>query len=505
MKQRTNHRNLAALAQTALAVTAMLVTSCSSNDDNLLQSSAQQQVQTNEPQALSFDVYTSRSTDVNTRAGIVGEATTASISGTGALASTGFGVFGYYTDNDYYARETKPNFLYNQKVTKGDGASAVWTYSPVVYWPNEYGSTASSADKDKVSFFAYLPWVDVDPSTGWIKAGAEAYQRGTGDANMNYGITGVSRNTITGDPYVRYLSSFDTGKQVDLCWGVQGTSDSGTLNWATLNDATGQKIDNGLPWLNVLRPATIANGKVKFDFRHATSKLIMNIVAGDKFTNYSTSAAANKTRIYVRSVTLHGIAQQGVLNLNNTKPGQPLWMANNASEWFTPGQSVTITDGRADGLEATTPATNESNVFLNPVIIQNNAWPTANWSAAANQGVGRTAVSLFSKNGGVDATTASYVYVIPTNEKFQVSIVYDVETVVPDLPGYVSDGTTHGTSIENKITQTVKVGTADLILEAGKFYTINLTLGMNEVQFDATVTAWPSTTSGSANLPTPGA
>ena len=375
----------------------------------------------------------------------------------------------------------------------------------MIFPVNIHLSTASSADKDKVSFFAYLPWVDVDPSTGWIKAGAEAYQRGTGDANMNYGITGVSRNTITGDPYVRYLSSFDTGKQVDLCWGVQGTSDSGTLNWATLNDATGQKIDNGLPWLNVLRPATIANGKVKFDFRHATSKLIMNIVAGDKFTNYSTSAAANKTRIYVRSVTLHGIAQQGVLNLNNTKPGQPLWMANNASEWFTPGQSVTITDGRADGLEATTPATNESNVFLNPVIIQNNAWPTANWSAAANQGVGRTAVSLFSKNGGVDATTASYVYVIPTNEKFQVSIVYDVETVVPDLPGYVSDGTTHGTSIENKITQTVKVGTADLILEAGKFYTINLTLGMNEVQFDATVTAWPSTTSGSANLPTPGA
>lgn len=504
MKQRTNHRNLAALAQTALAVTAMLVTSCSSNDDNLLQSRAQQQVQTNEPQALSFDVYTSRGTEGMTRAGGLGDATTASISGSGALSATGFGVFGFYTDNDYYARETKPNFLYNQQVTKSGSATA-WTYSPVVYWPNEYGSSAISADKDKVSFFAYLPWVDVDPSTGWIKAGAEAYQRGTGDANMNYGITGISRNTITGDPYVRYISSFDTNKQVDLCWGVQGTTDTGTSPWAILNDATGQQIGNGLPWLNVLRPATIANGKVKFDFRHATAKLIMKIKAGDKFTNYSKDNAANKTRIFVRSVTLHGIAQEGVLNLNNTKPGVPLWMANNASEWFSPGQSVTITDGRADGLEATTAATNESNVFLNPVITQNAAWSTATYSTAANQGVGKTEVNLFCNNGAAAADANKWVYVIPSGEKFGVSIVYDVETEVPNLPGYISDGTTHGTSIENKITQTVKTGTTDLVLEAGKFYTITLTLGMNEVQFDAEVKAWPSTGTGSADLPKPAA
>ena len=75
-----------------------------------------------------------------------------------------------------------------------------------------------------------------------------------------------------------------------------------------------------------------------------------------------------------------------------------------------------------------------------------------------------------------------------------VTIVYDVETTSPNLTTYLSDGTTHGSSIENRITKKITAWSdASTGLVSGKKYTLQLHLGMNSVKFDAAVGDWDPT------------
>lgn len=78
-----------------------------------------------------------------------------------SIATKGFGVFAFYTDNGKYgANETYPsftaNFMKNQQVTGAEVTGTeeqttyTWTYSPVKYWPNE--------STDYLSFLAYAPY-----------------------------------------------------------------------------------------------------------------------------------------------------------------------------------------------------------------------------------------------------------------------------------------------------------------------------------------------------------
>lgn len=64
---------------------------------------------------------------------------------------TAIGVFAYFTNGAFNAGSSTSNFMYNQKVERTNNTSP-WTYSPVKYWPNN--------DADKLSFFAYAPYVD---------------------------------------------------------------------------------------------------------------------------------------------------------------------------------------------------------------------------------------------------------------------------------------------------------------------------------------------------------
>ncbi|MBQ3313610.1 MAG: hypothetical protein IJG74_07475, partial [Prevotella sp.] len=183
-----------------LAVAAAMFAACSSNDKLDTGQDPQQPVAGAEV-PVGFDAYTQRGT---TRAGVPGTLTNADFKDdTKALGMAGFGVFAYYTDNNDYDPQCIPNFMYNQQVKYTGGA---WTYDPVKYWPNEYGTSAISDDADKVSFFAYAPYVEVIPSTGKVAGTAE-------DAKC--GITGMSRNSASGDPLVKYIASFDEDKSVD--------------------------------------------------------------------------------------------------------------------------------------------------------------------------------------------------------------------------------------------------------------------------------------------------
>lgn len=441
------------------AAAAAMFAACSSDKLDTGQNSVEKPL---EPGAVGFSAYTQRST---TRSGLSGVMTDA------VLQNCGFGVFGYYTDNNDYEQSRTPDFFYNQKVEYEAGD---WKYEPVKYWPNEYGSTAVSDDNDRVSFFAYAPYVEVSPSSGKLVK--------TLSDDDQWGITGMSRNSAAGDPLVKYIASFENGKSVDLLWGVCDDP-----NWAIIQGGTVQLINEGkvgLPWLNVERPLYpnndgLNNKRMKFTFKHALAQFSVNVDAFvDGLTNEKDLTP--KTKIYVRQISFTGFATKGALNLNNTEKDKALWLDYSGTSDIESGAAVTIYDGRKDGKEGMSgaDASNEKVRGLNPDII-------SNYNETINQGNTTAGVTADLKPLFESTVPAM---VIPTGEEMEVEIVYDVETEDANLSTRLSDGKTFGSSIENRISKTISFGTAGM--ENGKHYTLNLHLGMNSVKFDATVSGW---------------
>mgnify|MGYP002622716777 CR=1 FL=1 len=456
------------------AAAAMLLAACS-DSDNLAQDP--QQNTAADDGAVTFSAYMQRST---TRAGKTGGIDNTTLQ----AADAGFGVFAYYTDNFDYTPLYVPNFMYNEKVYYSGGA---YNYDLTKYWPNEHGSQAQSADMDRVSFFAYAPYVEADPTTGLLAEGGTLLE--ASDDKLQWGITGMKRNTLQGDPVIQYIASFDQAKCVDLCWGTTGSS---AVTWGT--NGTTQTIAAGYPWLNVRKPNGVAgdDSKVKFVFQHALAKL--NVTVKTDFSGDWTETDAAKTKVWVRSIRFTGIARKGALNLNNPKtmaPNKARWIDYYGSNELELGESVTVYDGRRNGSEGMTDAVapNEAVLGLNPQIVQVEnqiegspaAWKTS--GEGVQPGVTTTAVNAFC-NGTAPATS---IYVIPTGERVTVEITYDVETIDPKLPTVLSDGETYGTSVENCISKSVTFGTSTTTLESGKSYTLNLILGMKDVKFTAEV------------------
>ena len=496
------------------AAAAALLAACSSKDDLSTGQQPQQPVATDDG-AVSFEAYTGRAA---TRGGVPGVLTTSTASDPKiSMETTGFGVFGYYTDNNDYDQRATPNFFYNQKV---EGAG--WTYKPVKYWPNEYGTNATSEDADKVTFFAYAPWVDVVPTSGKL-VGAD-----TNKDLEQWGITGMTRNSTQGDPILKYIASFRQDKSVDLCWGV---ADAGDGVWLTTQPDKTVNIADGEPWINVYRPASY-NQKVKFTFKHATAQMRINIDAViDRDDNTPGGSLGNKTRVWVREVKFNGFAMKGSLNLNNDDDANtPKWLDYNGQNELV-SEAVTVYDGRKDGKEgvAGAIATNEKTLGLNPTLVQDGIYApvsgddvydntkdlvvqgvpttdetgvTGNPANCKREGVTSTTVSLFAQNGKNEnvGTTNNYFYVIPTDEAFEIEIVYDIETVSENLAQNLSDGQTKGSSIENRIRKTVKFGDAEK-LQPGRSYKLNLHLGMYSVKFDADVTDWETEPAEDVDLP----
>lgn len=467
-----------------LAAVAALFAACSSGSDDVAERPNVQNSTTDQV-PVAFDTYVSRGT---TRAGAAGELVTSGGTGTKInLVDHGFGVFAYYCDGVPYSETSIPDFMYNQKVS-----GTTWTYSPVKYWPNEFGQAAISDNQDRLTFFAYAPWVDVYPGTGRIKTGSETE-----------GIVGLTTNTTTGDPYVKYYVSFEPAKSVDLCWGVAETA--GTPASIDPTNAA-HSITAGKPYINIFKPKT--DGKIKFDFKHALAKLNVQIDAEVDKASGSTAGLGATTRIWVRSVTFEGFADKGKLNLNSnwvTTNTTPDWYEISSANTKIGSRSVTIYDGRSDGKEGKTGATasNETTLGLNPQLIQTAPYKDDPYTALAegnnHTGVpsaGSGAINLFNH-----ATATEPIFVIPAGENVIVTIVYDVETSDENLAKYLSDGVVKGSTIENKITQTITFG-SDAKFEAGKAYTLKLHLGMTTVKFDAIVSDWDDTVAdGEEDLP----
>lgn len=389
---------------------------------------------------VAFSAYVNRST---TRGGATGQLTTDGTGGTTSLQTEGFGVFGYYTGSRQYNQMSLPNFMYNQQVTKA-GTGTDWTYSPIKYWPNENG-TNGSQDADYLSFFAYAPYAEVDGATGCVAT------------NPQSGIVALTRAKDSGDPLVSYYASFNPSECVDLCWAA--------------------------PLLDQKRPDNIGE-KETFNFHHALAALNVQIDADVDVVSHATSSLDGKTRIWVRSVTFEGFATKGQLNLNNSA-SIPHWYGLGCDCDLT-STPITIYDGRSNRHEGIAQALNERPTGLNPALVQSAPYTVNPTFSSTTTGVTTSLVNLFSSSA-IDAP----IYVIPTNDPLRVTIEYDVETYDPKLTSqYLSDGRTHGSTIENSISAYITNGTTPIVMEAGKQYTLNLHLGVASVKMNASVTPW---------------
>jgi len=260
---------------------------------------------TTQGDAVGFGVYVPQ-----TKAGAAGQTTTTSIQRSEA-AGGGFGVFAYYTDDANYSASAKPNFMYNQGVFYN---ASKWGYTPVKYWPNEYGGDAHSASADKLSFFAYAPYVSSATGTSGITAFAPA-------------------NNAAGDPTITYVIDPTPSTAVDLCWAV--------------------KASDGLPWLNQTKQST--SGTVAFLFKHALARFNVNVrgffdAVRASNGEISTNDIDSNTKITIEKIEIKGtFAPSGTLNLNNTEANKALWTPATAAE-----TTLTIPNGDiATSLKAT--------------------------------------------------------------------------------------------------------------------------------------------------------
>ena len=445
-----------------IAATALALVACAKTEElNNNESKAQDE-------GIKFSVYTQRG--LATKAGAAGTNTTATI------AERGFGVFAYYTASEKFDNNAKPNFMYNEKVTSADNG-ATWSYAPVKYWPNEYGNAAISEDVDYVTFFAYAPWTNFEPTTGDV----------TADKEKN--IISVNKNNATGDPIIKYVVDTDPATSVDLLWGVAASNAAANYSAIGGNTVT---ITPGLPFVDLVKPGKPSSDSISFNLRHALAKVKFTIdYIADKNTPgpETDSIDAAKTRIFVRSFTINGLAMKGALNLHNAEANLPLWKDFDGVKDLN-FDAITFNDGRKDGREGDANGIqgNEPNQFLNPKIVENHALPVnEKFTTDKNPGVTNKPQLLFggeNENGG-------YFYVIPSDsqEQVDVKIVYDVETIDAALAGLLSDNNTHGISVENVISKEQILGAATSF-EAGKVYTVKIHIGMTSVKVEAVVEPW---------------
>lgn len=531
------------------AAAAAMLTACSS-EELANQEVAQQSAET----PVAFSIYTPRSV---TRAGEAGELTTKIV---GDKSKSGFGVFAYYSNGQKYAEaNTYPNFMYNQRVLgDGDGTTdpTKWTYEPVKYWPNEYGKAATSDDVDRVTFFAYAPWTEVDPSTGIMADAAEDEKD----------IVGMTRNNAIGDPIIKYVVDTDPATSVDLLWGVaapakdpSSTDPKEKYSLYTEWGSAKAMVNGGAPFIDLLKPndplaaTTTGDNKIRFNLRHALAKLNVQIdyiadaatpqpkdpaTNEGQFDPAGTSAAINasETKIFIREIKIGGFSMKGALNLNNGE--NPKFYTKNGMKEVDPAQPVpnwkaidgvnelvyemvTFKDGRRDGKEGAADAVADAESFLglNPCLLQTAPYEVTYDATDKDlvvsldnlEGVTATPVNLFAN---WDKTAKAYtkntdltkpIFVIPNDKPIDIEIIYDVETLNPKVASKLSDGIIPGVVTENKIKKTSKqiFNTKDIVtMQAGEGYTIKIHLGMTSVKVEAVVEPWDdSTAAGIAELP----
>lgn len=404
-----------------VALAGSLLAGCSSSD---VETTYENEVLANRQVPVMFGTYLGNTADTRAGNGKTGAVTTAN------LSEKHFGVFAYYTQNADYAAGIAPNFMYNEEVSSTDGTT--WTYAPLKYWPNELGSAgdgkgATSVNKNRVSFFAYAPFVGKTDGTN-------AYQDDLQENNKEVGITGFVANNATDEPYVTYRVATDAKNAVDLVWA---------------------KAEN--------QTKKATSEKVMFTFNHALSRIQLmaqaafDVVGGTANADPATADTQTgslgtqdaATKIYINKVDIKA-TDMTVANKFNLVSGT----------WSTVAGDMTS--------ETTTLSVPRTNI--NATLK----------SAAA--GVTTTETAIVAQENNED----QYFMIIPKADlELEITIDYDIETADPALAGKLTDGTTNGIKMNNVVKKTKKI-----TFEAGKSYKLKLMIGLTDVEFSASVANW---------------
>ncbi len=456
------------------AAVATILAACTKDDGSSVLT--YDEVKSWEPVQISFDSFMGER--AVTRGGYEGEMTTTTLQAATNETNNGggFGVFAYYTngngttDGFYVPTTSTPNFMWNQLVSYSGGA---WSYSPIKYWPNETKSDgdngAISDHADKLSFFAYAPYV--------VPAGTSDNNHMKPFATPHTtGIISISDNEKAGDPKVEYAPDFTGLHSVDLLWGVSNGGTGSTVNGTFTN-----VITSGNPFIDLVKQQT--DGKIGFNFKHALSRLALTVQAANNQEAaggnplYDNTTAANKTKIVIESVSLSAnFPTNGILNLNNTTTGVgvPYW--------------ETITEGAAQNITISAAAGN-----LRKDLIYDG---TKNAQDNPEGVITGDEKHLMAPSADDFGTNAKYFMFIPSSNlnEITVNIVYHVITDDENLVSGKID-------VTNNITKVISVDSGGLFV-AGKAYTFKLVLGVTSVVFEAVVENWNATGNDTTvNLP----
>lgn len=253
-----------------IACAALTMTGCSNDEINV-----PQQSQGNN--AIEFSTYLGRNAQ-----GSRGTETS-----TTSIQNSGFGVLAYYTENANFSADTnKPNFMWNQKVTY-DKTNTNWEYTPIKYWPTKVG--------DKVSFFAYAPYVEGGDANGIVLSGKSA--------------TGTPTATITlpDDPSqtIDFVAAVEMNKTHD------NSAANNNVSFTLLHEMTRVKVQAKLDKL--VYDAS--------DPKHRTFVVIKNVTFNDKGQFYksgkytfSTTDGERGTWTPTPNASTYTLNLNGVLN-----------------------------------------------------------------------------------------------------------------------------------------------------------------------------------------------
>jgi len=477
-----------------MAAAALVMTACTSDDLKV----TDQQVTNAEPVGIAFDTYVSNVTSGATRA-------ENSYQGYGPYTNTnmkdadeGFGVFAsYYSGTTKYealGNDTPAsNFMYNQNVTF-DGTA--WSYSPLLYWPNQTskegatdgqtdsqtGNTAQTDILDRVSFFAYAPYLPIvnDKTNGLDKEDGKVYGEYDEDndaaVQKTVGVTEMISNTAAKVPEIKYVMGTEPKVCEDLLWAV---APYGGLNYTAVN-GTPVKIDYGTSYVDLIKPA--ANTKIKFLFQHALSALKMSIVAAIDQVAPDGKTLDDNTHIYVNYVELTsetsgtGFATSGTLSLlNGAVANLPNW-GDTTSEPLKIGKdgetgvnihiNPTLRSDKDDDGLYTVPFTEDTEVGVTNTEV--------GLFADGTEGAGLTDMLMF-----IPVLPAGYTYAGAAALAVNLEIDYDVVTQSANVDG----GQVKVNNVIRKRIQLPKY-------RNGRIYKLKLILGVSSVQFEAEAADW---------------
>ena len=321
----------------------------------------------------------------------------------------------------YLGMYNEQEFMYNQEVIKSKDGS--WTYSPVKYWPTmEY----IESGENYISFYAYAPH------------------------------TTVANNLIT-------LSTTKAHNAV-----------TATISLPTGTDAKLTNMVDFVATANHHKLKTNGNGVsdvVTFTFKHEMTRI--NLKAQVSENVYSSSTAANKTKVVIRSLKL--------------KSGGEFYTT---AMYGFPGPGV-----ERGTWKNRTKAT--ADLDLQSILKWSGDWTISNTKVIDNSTPSNKGIALESTSAVDLFNTGQYLFLIPAEEATGLKANSTSATIEYDI-------ITEDSNLEDGYSKTSATKTVYLpagIMQQGKAYNLIFKIAVDQVKLDATVADWEKATNSDIDVP----